>query len=233
MIDDAYGVLEACLGTLHPGGEQATGELLDAAGVGKGTRLLDLGCGSGRALELARSRGARTLGLDERTGPVRGALARLPFRDDAFDVALAECALCLSDDLGAALSEARRVLDRGGRLAFSDVVLEADLDAPEGLARMLCLDRARPLDDLVAAVEDAGFDVRKVQDRTEDVHAVRDRVHSAVDVEGMLEAMGPKAAPYRQAVDAVESALDAGDLGYVAVVAVYPGSGSLRASAST
>lgn len=219
MLEDPYRMLEACFGTLHPGGAEATDRLLARAGVGPTTRLVDLGCGSGTSLDLARKRGAEAVGLDRRNGPVRGDLASLPFRDNAFDVALAECSLCLSEDLEATLAEVKRVVGPDGRLALSDVVLATSLDAPEGLARMLCLDRARPRDDLVAQVEAAGFEPADIADRTDDLRALRDRVHGNVDVHGMLEAMGPKAAPYRQAVEAIEDALDSGELGYVAVVA--------------
>ena len=38
--------------------------VLDAAGVGQGTRVLDVGCGSGLTLVLAAQRGATPSGLD-------------------------------------------------------------------------------------------------------------------------------------------------------------------------
>src|SRR3954451_8518581 len=72
--------------------------VLDAAGVGAGTRLLDVGCGSGLALALARERGASTSGLDISPGLLgiarerlpqadlrEGDMETLPFEDGTFD----------------------------------------------------------------------------------------------------------------------------------------------------
>ena len=39
-------------------------ELLDLTGVGPGTRLLDIACGSGYAAALAAGRGAEVMGVD-------------------------------------------------------------------------------------------------------------------------------------------------------------------------
>jgi SAM-dependent methyltransferase len=106
--------------------------MLDAAGVGLGTRLLDVGCGAGGAGLLAAGRGAVVCGLDAapgliavaaRRGPALarpaldfhvGAQERLAYRDGAFDVALAADAIPFSADPQAALTELRRVLAPGG-----------------------------------------------------------------------------------------------------------------------
>src|ERR1700685_2697625 len=55
--------------------------VLDAAGTGPGTRLLDVGCGSGLALVLAQERGAIPTGLDISTGLLQVARRRLPDAD--------------------------------------------------------------------------------------------------------------------------------------------------------
>lgn len=218
MIDPTPWMRAAVGGPLHPGGEAATRDLLAAADVGTGTRLVDLGCGAGDAVALAEALGADAVGLD-RDGPVVGDLTRLPFADAAFDVVLSECAICLADDLDAALSEARRVLAPGGRLAVSDVTLERDLDVPPILARPLCLATARPRDRLVARIEAAGLDVVHVRDRSGDLAEMRDRIRSRVDVDGLLGALGDAAGPLGDGVDAIEEALADGVLGYVHVVA--------------
>jgi SAM-dependent methyltransferase len=104
---------------------------LDAGGVGPGTDLLDIGCGSGLALALAVGRGARASGIDispallararERVpdGDLReGGIDALPFADDAFSVALAINALQFAFDPAAALAELARTLRRDGRLVI-------------------------------------------------------------------------------------------------------------------
>jgi FAD/FMN-containing dehydrogenase/SAM-dependent methyltransferase len=106
--------------------------VLDAAGVGPGTDLLDIGCGSGLALSLAAQRGARTAGIDiapsllavarERVPDAdlrEGGLDVLPFADAAFDVVSSVNALQFAADPARALHEVRRVLRPGGRLALA------------------------------------------------------------------------------------------------------------------
>ena len=51
---------------------------LDALGVGEGTRLLDIGCGAGLALQLAVARGADASGLDASPGLLEYARRRAP-----------------------------------------------------------------------------------------------------------------------------------------------------------
>jgi SAM-dependent methyltransferase len=106
-------------------------DVLAAAGVGAGTDLLDVGCGSGLALSMAAALGARCSGIDispallavafERVPGAdlrEGGLDVLPFADAAFDVVLAVNALQFAFDPGAALGDVARVLRPGGRLAL-------------------------------------------------------------------------------------------------------------------
>jgi SAM-dependent methyltransferase len=221
---DPWGTLRTVLGEpLHPGGEDATRDLLDRAGVGPDTTLLDVGCGAGDALAVARDRDADAVGLDRDPrgpGTVRGDLAHLPFRDGRFDVVLAECVLCLADvDRG--LREARRVLPAGGRLALSDVVVEGDLpDLPPALTEALCLSGERERDHLLGRVEAAGFAFDGgVVDHREDLLAMRDRLESRIDYVGLLGALGDRGQRLLAGVEALERAVDDGRVGYVSVVA--------------
>ena len=96
--------------------------VLGQAGVTPGTRLLDVGCGAGRALSIADSLGAQISGLDasERLAAVArrklpaarievGEMEELPFEDAAFDVVTGINAFQFAADVVRALSEARRV----------------------------------------------------------------------------------------------------------------------------
>jgi len=211
---------------LHPGGEAATERLLDRADVDADTRLLEVGCGAGDALSLACDRGADAAGIDPDptlgsvTAPtIRGDATALPVRDDAVDVVLAECVLCLTD-LPAALAECRRVLRDGGRLAVSDVVVEGEAPVvPDGVADALCLTGARSRDDLTAALDDAGFAVRSMDDHYDDLVAMRDRVTGRVDYESLLGLLGERGARSLTAIEDLEAAVDDGRIGYVSVVA--------------
>lgn len=104
--------------------------VLGAAGVGRRTRLLDVGCGTGLAAQIAAGQGARVAGLDaaeasvaiarERTpaGDFRvGEMERLPWPDHSFDVVTGFNAFPFAADQIAALREARRVARPGGRVA--------------------------------------------------------------------------------------------------------------------
>ena len=101
--------------------------VLTTANVGPGTRLLDVGCGSGGLLALAHARGAAPAGLDasealvtvarERLPTARievGDMENLPFADGEFDVVTGINAFQFADDTEAALSEAGRVCRRDG-----------------------------------------------------------------------------------------------------------------------
>lgn len=218
-LANSWAALDAVLdGPLHPGGTEATEVLLDRAGVDADIRLLDVGCGAGDALEVADERGATTWGLDPDPGTdraVRGDATALPFEDGSVDVLLAECVLCLAD-LRTALAEAERVLDDGGRLALSDVVVEGSEPAlPDEVAEALCLTGARSETDLTASVEQAGFTVESVRDHRADLLAMRDRV----DYEGLLGALGERGEAIADGIADVEDAVEDGRIGYRSVVA--------------
>jgi SAM-dependent methyltransferase len=100
---------------------------LDLAGVTRGVRLLDIGCGSGGALALARARGAEVAGLDAAEALVAiarsrlpdariacGEMEELPFADASFDIVIGINAFQFAGDPARALAEARRVCRPGG-----------------------------------------------------------------------------------------------------------------------
>jgi SAM-dependent methyltransferase len=225
---DPWGALRLVLGDpLHPGGHEATAALLDRAGVGADTRVLDVGCGAGGALKLARERGADAVGLDrdptadheDGVGVVRGDLSALPVRDGAVDAVLGECVLCLAPDLDRALAETRRAVGGDGRLAFSDVTVAGEPPAiPPSLAEVLCLTDRRDREGLVAAVEDAGYEVHDVRSHREDLLAMREEAAGALDVDALLAALGDHGDRLREGVADLDAALDRGDVGYVSLV---------------
>jgi arsenite methyltransferase len=220
---NAWQLLELAVdGPLHPGGRTATRSLLDRAGVGKETTLLDVGCGSGEALELATDIGAFAVGLDvepRHADAVRGDMSRLPFATDSVDVALGECVLCLAPSFERTLSELERVLVPGGRLAFSDVTVDGATPSLPLVEELLCLDGRRDETYLRDALADAGFQIREVRSHREDLLSMRDRIQDAVDTERLLGVLGEDANDLRDAAQALDEAVQAGRIGYVSVVA--------------
>lgn len=221
---DPWGALRLVVGEpLHPGGAEATRSLLDRAAVGQDTTLLDVGCGAGGALEVARDRGARAMGVDRRPsgpGTVRGDLSTLPVASASVEVVLAECVLCLADSFERAAGEAARVLEPGGRLALSDVVVEGELPAlPTPIERALCLGGDRSRTRLVSALDRAGFAVGPVEAHREALLAMRDRAAARVDYERLLPAFGARGRDLLDGIERLETAVEDGQVSYVSLVA--------------
>ncbi|MFE9403368.1 class I SAM-dependent methyltransferase [Streptomyces sp. NPDC006530] len=138
--------------------------LLDAARVGAGVRVLDVGTGTGTVAEAACARGAGVTGVDAEADMVEWAaravppaaihlavLPQLPFSEGLFDAVTANFVL---DHVGrprAAITELRRVVRPGGRIA---VTLWA---VPEAAGQALLGRAVRDAGVRDAAVRDAGL----------------------------------------------------------------------------
>jgi SAM-dependent methyltransferase len=103
--------------------------MLNAAKVVEGSDVLDAGCGSGTASELAAARGARVSGIDAAEGLIAfakervpgadfrvGDIEHLPFDDDAFTAVIAPNSVQYSGDRVATLRGFARVCQEGGHV---------------------------------------------------------------------------------------------------------------------
>src|SRR3989449_7263236 len=147
---DHYGGLGAVDALARRAGITATSRVLDiCAGLGgparflasrHGCRVVGVELNPGRAAGMERL--TRRVGLRHAVSVVRGDATALPFGAGRFDACVSQEALLHVADKAAVLTEARRVLVAGGRLAFSDWIAHPGLGDVE---------RSR-LEDWVAAV---------------------------------------------------------------------------------
>jgi ubiquinone/menaquinone biosynthesis C-methylase UbiE len=106
--------------------------LLDAAGVNKNTKVLDIATGPGYVAAAAAKRGARVVGIDfsgamvaqaQRSYPDvefrEGDAEQLPFGEGLFDAAVLNFGILHLARPEQALVEARRVLRAGGKFSFT------------------------------------------------------------------------------------------------------------------
>jgi ubiquinone/menaquinone biosynthesis C-methylase UbiE len=234
-------------GELHPGGEAATRRGLEAAGLRPGERLLDVASGTGASVLLAAGElgaeavgveygpeavaGAReeaaAAGLEERATFIRGDAEALPVPDAGFDVVLCECSLCTFPDKRRALAESRRVLEPGGRLVISDVIVEAAA-MPAALrgaaATVACVGQALSSSELRALIEEAGFEPVAEESLADDAARLAERVEERLRGARLLGMGALDGVPFA-IEDAIalaaeaRAAIAAGTIGYVSIVA--------------
>lgn len=111
---------------------QVNEAILDAVGIGHGTRLLDVACGPGWLSAAAVRRQAVVTGLDFVENMVviarsrcpqaefyNGDAENLPFEDEQFEVVVCSLGILHFPNPEQAIAEAFRVLKTGGRYAFT------------------------------------------------------------------------------------------------------------------
>lgn len=104
-------------------------DMMEAMGVGPGTRFFDAGCGPGGGAKLAAAKGARVSGLDASDAMIAyarkrvpegdfrvGDLEALPFEDNSFDAVMACNSVQYAENTIAALAEIRRVCSPEGKI---------------------------------------------------------------------------------------------------------------------
>lgn len=149
---------------LHPGevvldlGSGAGADvLISARRVAPGGRAIGLDM-TDEMLDLAR-RNAAAAGVDN-VEFVKGYLEDIPLPDASVDVVISNCVINLAADKHLVLAEAARVLRAGGRLAFSDVIADPDMDeaTKADMSEWTgCIAGALTQDEFTRALSTAGF----------------------------------------------------------------------------
>ena len=135
----------------HPGGEKHSRYLIELAFLDPDSKWLDFGAGDGETVRILRSLGHRAEGIDlEPRGKdvTRGNFLSAPWQDGFFDGIISQCSLYVGGDVPGALTEAARLLRKGGKMVFSDVT--------ENVVTLL------------GQVRQAGFAVRHLEDLTDE-----------------------------------------------------------------
>jgi len=140
--------------TKHFGGLDATEELVELCHIGKGSYVLDVGCGVGHTpCYIAKKHGCRMVGVDinermiersreraERKGVAdrtefRVADAQgLPFEDDTFDAVITESVTVFPEDKQRAVREYSRVTKPGGYVGLNEATWLKEPPPPEIIA---------------------------------------------------------------------------------------------------
>ena len=131
MVDEGWGRRAVDFATFaEPSASREYVSVHSRLGVGPQHRVLDVACGSGLALELARIRGAEVAGIDASHRLVEiardrnpdseirvGDMHDLPWADESFDIATSFRGIW--GTTAGALADVRRVLRPGGRVAMT------------------------------------------------------------------------------------------------------------------
>jgi ubiquinone/menaquinone biosynthesis C-methylase UbiE len=167
------------------------GSTLDELKVGKGERILDLGCGRGEeTLEAARLTGAGGIatGLDLTEAMIRqaedhavskgvsnviftkGDIENLPFEENLFDGVMSNCVINHARDKNKVYREIYRVLKPDGRFVVADAVTKYPLPPdvksdPEAWAQ--CFGGAITEEEYLESILTAGFERVEILNRRE------------------------------------------------------------------
>jgi SAM-dependent methyltransferase len=144
---------------------------LEFAGVERGSRVLDVGCGTGTVSLALAQRGATTVGVDASESYLDGArrlrphphatyehgdACDLPYSSDSFDACVSALAIDVIPEVDQVAAEMRRVTRPGGIVACStfdfwggfsvlDLVLDSGAVLDEGIRTLRAQIKARPI----------------------------------------------------------------------------------------
>ena len=235
--------------SFHPGGNKLTRQLAEQALVSAESHVLDIACGQGNTARLLADEFGATVtgvdysstllatarqltaaaGLSQRVQFQHADVQQLPAADQTFDVVFCECALCTFVDAPRALAEMVRVLKPGGRLALSDIILNAPVpeELQSALGQALSIAGARTVADYQQLIVDAGFKLPRCYDVThallETVQQIEQRLQLAEVITTLQQSRLPlELGDPGAALDIARDFIRSGGLGYTLFIAQTP-----------
>jgi len=224
-------------GSIHPGGAELTERIMRICGLPAGARVVDAGCGLGVTVDyLHRVLCLDAIGVDVSVALVERARTRypgltvlqaaaeeLPFAAGTVDAIVGECSFSIFRDMDQALSECRRVLVPGGKLAITDMYARRaeGLETVRALASSTCLSGIRTRDEWSDSVTQAGFSIQVWEDCSD---AWRQWIVRFIMQQGTLPMLWTAAAEHSSCQEA-EQALKQVRPGYFLLVAEKNGGG--------
>lgn len=135
------------MGSAHPGGFEATLRMLKNYPIEPNSRILEVGCGTGRTACHLAEMGYQVTAIDLNENMIKKARIRaeamkmdvqflqadvceLPFEDNQFDLIMAE-SVTVFTDTSKSLPEYYRVLDHGGALMDRELLLNKRMPEPK------------------------------------------------------------------------------------------------------
>ncbi len=232
--------------SLHPGGLELTRRLGNTLGLSSSDVVLDMASGLGETARLlSEEYGCEVYGVDVSRELLKRAAAEvigrplgfaradgenLPFKNGSFTVMISECSLCLLPEIRDGLDEASRILQRRGRLGFTDIAVNGPLPAEleDVLMSFLCLSNKIPPSRYSELVEKAGFVSTQVFDVSNSLRLLLEKIRKRLFLAELMTGIGKLSLPEGQLergkrlLSLALGALDRGSLGYFMLTAEKP-----------
>ena len=151
----------------RPGGYEITDRALSVCMFPKGSKILDIGCGSGATTRyLTTKYNLDTFGMDincemesNDENLLRASAEKIPFETTSMDGVFMECSFSLMNDQEKVLQECHRVLKTNGQMVISDMYARGEAARFDG-----CMGHIDTREHIIYLLETNGFEVAFFED---------------------------------------------------------------------